>query len=64
MDVGRSVEAGNHGCDHWQGVGEGRLAVLIRNVLCRYAREPGFCGEATCQGQEVQRKERRSERTV
>lgn len=67
MDVGRNVEAGNPGCHHWQSVGEGKagwLAVLINNVPCRYAREPGFCGDAACQRQEVQSKEWRSERTV
>lgn len=28
MDVGRSVEAGNHGCLHWQSVGEGKAGWL------------------------------------
>lgn len=40
MDVGRSVEAGNHGYQIITGRvwgREGWLAVLIKNVLCRYA---------------------------
>lgn len=40
MDVGRSVEAGNHSCLHWQSVGEGKagwLSVLINNALCVFS---------------------------
>lgn len=28
VDVGRSVEAGNHSCHHWQSVGEGKAGWL------------------------------------